>query len=478
MAFTVAIIGRPNVGKSTLFNRLVGRRSALVDDTPGVTRDRREGQGRIGKLAFTVIDTAGLEDAFDDSLEARMRRQTDQAVAQADVVLFMIDARAGVTPLDRHFAGWLRRAKKPILVLANKCEGSAAHAGRSEAYALGLGDPIALAAEHGLGMDELQQALRKHAPAAEAEAADAKGRGAPPPHKTRRGGDADEGEADDGDADESETATPSGPLRLAIVGRPNVGKSTLVNRLIGEDRLLTGPEAGITRDSIEIDWLHRGRSIRLVDTAGLRRRAHVVNKLEKLSVGDTLNTIRFAHVVVVVIDADMILEKQDLMIARMVAEEGRALVLAINKWDRVADRQAALERLRDKLEVALPQVKGVAAVPISALTGRSLDKLMDQVFAAHEIWNRRVPTPQLNRWLAEVTQRHPPPLVDGRTVKLRYATQNKTRPPTIQLFASKPKELPDSYQRYLVNSLRDVFGMPGTPVRIVMRKGKNPYAER
>lgn len=456
MPFTVAILGRPNVGKSTLFNRLVGRRMALVDDTPGVTRDRRMGEGRIGKLAFTVIDTAGLEDAFDDSLEARMRRQTEQAVAQADALLFMIDARAGVTPLDRHFAGWLRRAKKPVVLIANKCESNAAMAGRGEAYGLGLGEPIAFAAEHGLGMVELQVALARHAPVP-IEVSDQKF--------------VEEPEVTDEPAE-------TGPLRLAIVGRPNVGKSTLVNRLIGEDRLLTGPEAGITRDSIEIDWQHKGRALKLIDTAGMRRRAHVKGKLEKLSVGDTLNTIRYAHVVMVVIDAAMILEKQDLTIARMVAEEGRALVLAVNKWDAVSDRDEALAELRDKLEMSLPQVKGVAAVPISALTGRSLDRLMDQVFAAYEVWNRRIPTPQINRWLQEATQRHPPPLVDGRTVKIRYAAQTKTRPPTIQLFASKPKELPDSYQRYLVNSLREVFDMPGTPVRVIMRKGKNPYASK
>jgi len=456
MSFTVAILGRPNVGKSTLFNRLVGRRAALVDDTPGVTRDRREGEARLGGRVFTVIDTAGLEEAFDDSLEARMRRQTEQALAQSDVAMMLIDARAGVMPGDAQLARWLRKRGMPVVLVANKCEGNAGVAGLAEAHKLGIGDPVAVSAEHGEGMDELLAALVA--------------RGLPVPEDEPAAMAA-------GDAP-TEAAEKAAPLSLVVVGRPNVGKSTLVNRLIGEDRLLTGAEAGITRDAIEVDWQHRGRAVKLIDTAGLRRRAHVVAKLERLSTSDTLKAIRFAHVVVLVVDAGQILEKQDLTIARMVVEEGRALVIAVNKWDSIKDRRKAQADLRNRIEASLPQVKGVAAVPVSALTGHGLDKLMDRVVDAYDVWNRRVPTPQLNRWLEEATARHPPPLVDGRTVKLRYAAQVKIRPPTVQLFASKPQQLPDSYQRYLVNSLREVFDLPGTPIRLIMRKGKNPFVKR
>ena len=443
MPFTVAIIGRPNVGKSTLFNRLVGQRLALVDDMPGVTRDRREGTGRLGDLRFTVIDTAGLEDLSDDSLEARMRRQTDQAVAAADVVLFLVDARSGVTPLDRHFAAWLRRAKRPVVVVANKSEGNAGTGGLMEAFELGLGDPIAISAEHGEGLADLYDALAPHAreEAAEAEAA---------PEK----------------------------LQLAVVGRPNVGKSTLVNRLIGEERLLTGPEAGITRDAIAVDWTWRDRHFRIFDTAGMRRRSRVEGKLEKLSVSDTLRAIRFAEVVILVLDAGEPFEKQDLAIARLVEEEGRALVLAANKWDAVADKPAALRRIADRIETSLPQLHGIRAVPMSAKTGAGLDRLMEAVVNTHAVWNRRLPTPVLNRWLATVQERHPPPLVDGRRLRLRYMTQANIRPPTFALFSSKPGELPDSYRRYLVNLMREEFDLPAVPVRVMLRKGKNPFDEK
>ena len=453
MALTVAIVGRPNVGKSTLFNRLIGKRLALVDDTPGVTRDRREGRGRLGDLEFTLFDTAGLEEAKAGSLSARMTEQTRRAVAEADLVLFLIDARAGVTPQDEHFARLLRRGRAPVLLLANKSEGRAGAAGAAEAYRLGLGEPIAISAEHGEGLADLYDRMAALAPA---KAADAEGTNL--------------------EEEQPEEEQQRGPLQLAIVGRPNVGKSTLVNRLIGEERLLTGPEAGITRDAIAVDWEWQGRPLRLVDTAGLRRRAKVEAKLEKLSAADTLRAIRFAEVVVLVLDAEQGLEKQDLTIASLVAEEGRALVIAANKWDAVGDKTAAKRRLRDRIETSLPQVKGLPVVTLSALTGRNLDELLKAVFEAHAAWNRRVPTAQLNRWLEEATGAHPPPAVSGRRIRLRYMTQIKTRPPTFALFASRAEALPDSYLRYLVNGLREAFDIQGVPVRLNLRKTKNPYA--
>ena len=459
MTPTVAIVGRPNVGKSTLFNRLVGQRLALVDDLPGVTRDRREGNARLADLRFRVIDTAGLEDDTGETLEARMRRQTERAVKEADVVLMLIDARAGVTPLDKHFADFLRRSRGAhVILVANKSEGREGLAGAYDAYSLGLGDPVAISAEHGEGLADLHTAL---APFIDAEPAAV---------------EQEESAATESTA--AETPEPQKPLQLAIVGRPNVGKSTLVNRLIGEDRLLTGPEAGITRDAISVDWQWHGRPVRLVDTAGMRRRPRVEGKLEKLSVADTLRAIRFAELVVLVVDSSQILEKQDLTIARMVENEGRAMVLAISKWDAVENKKAALDLLHDRLQIALPQVQGISAVPISGLTGAGLDKLMQAAFDTHEVWNRRIPTPQLNRWLAAVQERHPPPLVDGRRLKLRYMTQANIRPPTFALFASKPGELPEAYRRYLVNLMRADFGLPGVPIRLMLRKGKNPYAEK
>ncbi|HML10125.1 MAG TPA: ribosome biogenesis GTPase Der, partial [Stellaceae bacterium] len=385
MGFTVAILGRPNVGKSTLFNRLVGRRAALVDDAPGVTRDRREGQGRIADLEFRVFDTAGLEEAAPATLSGRMRAQTERSLDLADVVLLVIDAREGVTDDDRHFAGWLRKSGKPVVLIANKAEARAELGAVGEAYALGLGDPVPLSAAHGEGFAELYDRLRDFGPLPEAEMEDA---GAPESEE--------QGER---------------PLQLAIVGRPNVGKSTLVNRLIGEERLLTGPEPGITRDAIALEWDWRGRPIRLVDTAGLRRRAHVQDKLERLSVADTLRAIRFAGTVVLVLDALEPFGRQDLTIANLVAEEGRALVLAANKWDAVVDKPAALRQLRDRITISLAQLQGVTLVPISGLAGTGLDNLMKAVIEADAVWNKRLPTPSLNRWLAAIQQRHPPPLV-------------------------------------------------------------------
>jgi GTP-binding protein len=445
MSFTVAIVGRPNVGKSTLFNRLVGKRLALVDDLPGVTRDRRSGTAGIGDLRFTVIDTAGLEDSDAQSLTGRMRQQTEQAVTAADVVLFLIDARAGLMPLDRHFAAWLRKQDTPVVLVANKCEGRRPTAGLAEAFALGLGEPLPVSAEHGEGLADLYDALREHTPSDE--------------------------EAVPEEASE-------GPLQLAIVGRPNVGKSTLINRLVGEDRLLTGPEPGITRDAIAVEWRHRGRPIKLVDTAGMRRRSQVVERLEQLAVDDSLRAIQYAEVVVLVLDAADMLEKQDLAIARHVLDEGRALVIAANKWDAIKDKSEALKKLKARVVTSLPQAQGVALVTLSARTGQNLDRLMSAVLDAHETWNRRVATPELNRWLEAALDAHPPPLVKGRRIKLRYMTQTKTRPPTFQLFGNQLDVLPEAYLRYLVNSLRERFELPGVPVRMLLRKGKNPYVGR
>ncbi len=454
MGFTVAIVGRPNVGKSTLFNRLVGRRLALVDDEPGVTRDRRSGTARLHDLTFEVIDTAGLEDVFDDSLAARMRRQTERALEEANLVLLLIDARAGVTPLDRHFANWLRRGEQPVLLIANKCEGRGGDAGLAEAYGLGLGDPLALSAEHGEGFADLYGAIA-------ARMAEAR--------------PADDGEVPEEDGGERE-ATAEGPLQLAIVGRPNVGKSTLINRLLGTERVLTGPEAGITRDAIAIDWQYDGRSLRLFDTAGLRKKAKTTAKLEKLSAADTLRAIRFAQVVVLLLDAEAPMERQDLSIASRVVEEGRALVIALNKWDLCRDKRGTLRQLHDRLERSLPQTKGIVTVTLSALTGQNLDRLMSAVFRAYAVWNRRIATAQLNRWLDEVTGAHPPPAPRGRRIRLKYITQIKARPPTFALFGTQTNLLPKSYLRYLENGLRQDFDLPGTPLRIELRRGDNPYA--
>ena len=451
MSFTVAIVGRPNVGKSTLFNRLVGRRLALVDDRPGVTRDRREGDAQLGDLAFKVIDTAGLEDAERDSLSARMQAHTAAAIAQADAILFLIDARAGASASDRVFADMVRKSGKHAILVANKSEGRAGEAGALEAYALGLGDPVAISAEHGEGLAELYEALRAALPEPIAERKDEQ---------------------------DPDAAPERGPIRIAIVGRPNTGKSTLINRLLGEERLLTGPEAGITRDAIavELDW--RGQQFRVHDTAGLRRRSRINEKLEKLSVADALNAIRFAEVVIVLVDAQAPFEEQDIRIADLVEREGRAIVIAVNKWDLVIAESGAMGRLRNTVDRLLPQIKGVGIAVLAAKSGQGLERLMSAVVEAHAVWNRRVPTAALNRFLAATTSANPPPALRGRRLRLDYMTQPKSRPPTFVLFGSRTSTLPDAYRRYLVNGLRERFGLPGTPIRLMLRTKSNPYAAR
>ncbi len=446
MTFTVAIVGRPNVGKSTLFNRLVGRRLALVDDLPGVTRDRREGEARLGDLRFKAVDTAGLEQSAPDSLTGRMRAQTEAAIAQADAVLFLIDARAGVTSADRAFADLIRKAGKPVIVVANKSEGAAGEGGRLDAYALGLGEPLAVSAEHNEGMVDLYDALRAVAP----------------PTDEGPGAEADE----------------QRPIRVAIVGRPNSGKSTLINRLIGSERLLTGPEAGLTRDSIAVDFIWQGHPFRLFDTAGLRRKSRIEEKLEKLSVADALNAVRFADVVVVLIDAQHPLEEQDQRIADLAEREGRAVVLAASKWDLAERKPGAIGRLRQQVEEKLSQLKGLPVVAVSGLTGEGLDRLMQAILDAHAVWNKRVPTHALNEWLDAALSAHPPPAVSGRRVRINYITQPKARPPTFIVSCTRADAIPDVYMRYLVNGLREAFDLPGTPIRLTLREKDNPFKGR
>ena len=449
MPFTVAIVGRPNVGKSTLINRLAGKRLALVDDQPGLTRDRREADAELGTTAVRLIDTAGFEHG-DSGLTPRMREQTTAAIKQADLVVFLIDARAGVIAGDEIIADLVRSSGKPVILAANKYEGRAAEAGMYEAYSLGLGEPLPISAEHDLGIGELSDAIEQAA----------------------RG----EGGAEIA-AERTEEEAPAHPLRIAVVGRPNVGKSTLVNAILGEERMITGPEAGITRDAIAVDLEREGRVLRLFDTAGLRRKMRVEGAAEELSVGDTLKAIKFAEIVVLLLDAERPFEKQDLQIADLVVEEGRALVIAVNKWDLVRAPQARLAELREACERLLPQIKGVAFVPVSALTGKGVDTLLAAVIKADALWNKRLPTHALNQWLREAVDAHSPPAVSGRRIKLRYITQSNARPPTFVLFCSRPKALPDSYVRYLVNSLRETFDLPGVPIRLHLRKGENPYAK-
>lgn len=443
MALKVAIVGRPNVGKSTLFNRLVGKRLALVDDRPGVTRDRRYADGNIGDMDLTLIDTAGYEDVTDESLEARMREQTEAAIDDAELILFMMDAREGVTQLDRIFADRLRRVTKPVILLANKSESRESGGGIGEAYALGFGEPVAVSAEHGEGMADLYAAIVTAS----------------------------------ADIFIEEVDEPDKPIRIAIIGRPNAGKSTLINRLIGEDRMLTGPEAGITRDSISVDWEYEGQNIRLVDTAGMRRKARVQEKLEKLSVADTVRAITFAEVVVLVMDKDDAFDTQDLQLADLVEREGRALVYVAAKWDLETEPQARLAKLSQMAEDKLPQLKGSPFVALSSHSGRGVERLMPAVLKAHETWSVKVKTKDLNTWLSLATQRHPPPAVDGKRIKPKYMAQTKARPPTFVLMASRAEAMPEQYKRYLVNGLRESFDLKGTPIRLIVKSGsENPYA--
>ncbi|MEN0000287.1 MAG: ribosome biogenesis GTPase Der [Pseudomonadota bacterium] len=472
MSFALAIVGRPNVGKSTLFNRLVGRKLALVDDQPGVTRDRRRHEARLVDLRFDVIDTAGLEEGDASTLPGRMRSQTRTAVEEADVCLFVIDAKTGLTAADEKFADILRKTGKPVILVANKAEARGAEGGIYDAFALGLGEPVQVSAEHGQGMLDLRDAIveavgedvalydeDEHDRDSEAIA------------------DIDVEYDDDGEIIEA-AYDDTKPLRIAIVGRPNAGKSTLINKLVGEERLLTGPEAGITRDSISVDWQWQGRKIRLHDTAGMRRKAKVQERLEKMSVADGLRAIRFAEVVVILLDAQIPLEKQDLQIADLIEREGRAPVIAFNKWDLIEDKQATLNHLHERTKTLLPQIRGVRAVPISAQSGKGLENLMREIVSTHEIWNRRISTAKLNRWMEAVTSHHPPPAVSGRRLRLKYITQVKSRPPGFVISVSRPDSLPAAYTRYLKNSLREEFALQGVPIRLHLRTSDNPFANR
>lgn len=448
MTLKVAVIGRPNVGKSTLFNRLVGRKLAIVHDKPGVTRDRKEAFARFKNLDLCLIDTAGFENAKENSIEQRMLEQTKRAIGESDVCLFMFDARAGLHPYDETFAALVRQSHKPVILLANKCEGKAQEDNVFEAYKLGLGQPIPFSAEHGLGLEDLYSSL-----------AEINFKLCPDPEE------------------QSKESSEEKPIQLAIVGRPNVGKSTLVNALLHDERMLTGPEAGITRDAITSEWQWKGRKINLVDTAGLRRQSKITDSLEKMSAASTKHAAFMAQVVVLVLDADAVLDKQDLTIARQVIDEGRALVIAVNKWD-IAKRAEALQKLNDKLQTSLTQITGVPTVTVSALKNEGLDKLMSAVFKVYDRWNTRIPTAPLNKWFSDVQEQNTPPLgKNKRRIKLKYITQAKTRPPSFYIFSSNPEGLPDSYLRYLVNSLRDTFNLGGVPVRITVRKSDNPYAD-
>ena len=471
MSYAIAIVGRPNVGKSTLFNRLTGRRQAIVDDQPGVTRDRREGQGRLAALEFTLIDTAGLEEAEIGSLQERMRRQTEKAINSADLTLMVFDAREGITPLDAFFANAIRKSGSEVLLIGNKCEGKAGESGIAEAWGLGFGTPIPVSAAHGEGLGDLHDAM--------VEVATAQGR------LKDLTGEVSLGYEDDNDVDEDEEGEngeevwfdkgAERPMRIAVIGRPNMGKSTLINRLVGEERLLTGPEAGITRDAIEVPFNIDGRELVLIDTAGMRRRARINEDLEKQMVDDALSAIRFSHVCILCIDARQPLNKQDLSIARLVTEEGRGLVIAANMWDDTENKNEVREELGYRLDQSLGQVRGVPLMTISALRGSGVSKMMDAAFDIYKRWNIRLSTSRVNRWLEGMLEAHPTPLVQGRRLRIRYATQIKTRPPTFALFVSRPADLPEHYLRYLASGLRQDFDMDGLPIRLLMRKSSNPY---
>lgn len=475
MTFSIAIIGRPNVGKSTLFNRLAGKKLAIVDDTPGVTRDWREAEGTLYNRKVRLIDTAGLEETFDDSIEGRMRRQTEEAMKQADAILFLIDGREGLTPTDEHFARWVRKQKKPVVLGVNKAENDrAVMAGMAEAYSLGFGEPVPLSAEHGIGMHDLYEMFSDIWP-----------------EEAKNNDDDNEYEFSDekidlieGDLEyefiDKDEDTAEKPIKIAIAGRPNVGKSTLVNSLLKENRVMTGPEAGITRDAIAIDWTFRDRTIKLVDTAGLRKKAQVASgrgaeRIERMAIDDTMRAMRLAQVVILVLDANDMLEKQDLQIADHILNEGRAMIIAVNKWDTIENKDEALALLNYKLETSLAQVRKIPTVTISAINGKNLGILMDTVLKTYGLWNERVPTGRLNRWLAAKESQHPAPLVNGRQNRMKYIAQINTRPPTFALWCSVPQKLPDAYKRYIANGLREDFGLPGIPVRLLTRASKNPF---
>ncbi|MDR6264300.1 MULTISPECIES: ribosome biogenesis GTPase Der [Rhodobacterales] len=470
MSFTLAIVGRPNVGKSTLFNRLVGRKLALVDDQPGVTRDLREGEARLGPLRFTVIDTAGLEEATDESLQGRMRMLTERAVEMADICLFMMDARAGVMPADQVFAEILRRKSARVILAANKAEGRAGESGYYDAFSLGLGEPVQLSAEHGEGMDDLMRMLEPMAKEFE-------------DRQIEPETDVDVTEDEDYDFDNEDveiTYSAARPLQIAVVGRPNAGKSTLINKILGQDKLLTGPEAGITRDAISTNATWDGIPFRIWDTAGMRKRAKVQEKLEKLSVSDGLRAVKFSEVVVVLLDVDIPFEQQDLRIADLAEREGRAVVVAVNKWDLEDEKQSKIKELRESFTRLLPQLRGAPMVTVSARTGKGIDKLHQAILDAHKVWNRRISTARLNRWLTGMLEAHPPPAPGGKRIRMRYMTQVKTRPPSFVVMCSHPDLTPESYSRYLVNGLRADLNMPGTPIRLFMRSqsAKNPYRDK
>ena len=473
--FTLAIIGRPNVGKSSIFNRLARKKLAIVDDTPGVTRDWRQAEATLFDQEFSILDTAGLEEKFDQSIEGRMRKQTEQALSKADVILFVIDGRSGVTPLDQQFAQYLRRLKKPIILGVNKAENEkAVQNTKAEAYGLGFGEPILLSAAHGNGFEDLYHALDPFYPI-EDEDEDFSQDDDRQRDDNHDGLDDIEGMEDFEFQDDNAPALQK-PIKIAIVGRPNVGKSTLLNAIIEDERVMTGPEAGITRDSIAVDWDYNGQAFRLVDTAGMRRRSKVVNAIEKMSVEDSLRAIRLAQVVVLVLDGNAVFDKQDLQIARHIIDEGRALVIAINKWDIIKNKHDVLDHMKYKLETSLGQVRDVRFAPISALKGKNIERLMDNIQMTYALWNVRVSTGKLNRWLGGMESRNPAPLIDGRPNRLKYMAQIKNRPPTFALWVSSPKGLPSAYRRYLINGLRRDFDIPAVPIRLLVRTSKNPYS--